>query len=190
MKKLLISVCALGFALCSNAQAVVDNAVIPVSVNINSIMRMNVVSGGNIEFSFNNIDQYTNGIANTDRYDTKFTVASSVDFQVKLSTESEYLLGADNTANQMGADLIGLLLENSGSVTPTSGYSAAYTNLATFGTAGNVLLKSKGGNSAANAYIINWSCGVEDEGAAATILESNLKPDRYSTNVFLVLSAQ
>ena len=51
---------------------------------LNSILRLNVTSGGNIEFTINNIDQYTAGIANGTRYDTKFTVASSVDFNVLM----------------------------------------------------------------------------------------------------------
>ena len=47
------------------AQAVQDNAVIPVSVTINSILRLNVTSGGNIQFVFNTMAQYNAGIAGT-----------------------------------------------------------------------------------------------------------------------------
>lgn len=197
MKKLLISVCALGFALCSNAQAVVDNAVIPVSVNINSIMRMNVVSGGNIEFSFNTIDQYTKGISNSPRYNTKFTVASSVDFKVSMYTEDANFLGADNSANIMGRDLVGYSVEPTGTakaatttvVTPNF-LTENWSDLSGASSVENVVVEAAGGDAAANAYTIHWSCGDTDEGAAQSVLSANLAPDRYSTNVFLVLAAQ
>ncbi|MCB9002091.1 MAG: hypothetical protein H6537_09000 [Bacteroidales bacterium] len=42
-------------------QAVNDQAIIPVSVTLNSILRLTVVSGGNIDFVVNTIDQYTSG---------------------------------------------------------------------------------------------------------------------------------
>ncbi len=187
MKKLLISVCALGFALCSNAQAVVDNAVIPVSVNINSIMRMNVVSGGNIEFAFNTIEQYTNGISNSPRYDTKFTVASSINFQVAMYTEDATLVGSDDAGNSMDPSLIGFEIESTGSVDPTECVDE-WTGLDNANSDSYYIVKAAGGDINANAYTIHWSCGDDEEGASGSILEANLSPDRYSTNIFLVLS--
>lgn len=193
MKKLLISVCALGFALCSNAQAIVDNAVIPVSVNINSIMRMNVVSGGNIEFSFNTINQYTNGIGNGSRYDTKFTVASSVDFKVLLYSEDDKFYGADDATHTMELGLVGFKVKYEGSATlDDSDYQKDWTNLSGKNSDATActLVKSNGGDIAANAFTINWSCGDVTEGASGSVLSANLAPDRYSTNIFLVLSEQ
>lgn len=189
MKKFLLSVCALGFALCSNAQAVVDNAVIPVSVNINSIMRMNVVSGGNIEFAFNTIDQYTNGISNSTRYDTKFTVASSIDFQVAMYTEDATLVGADDANNTMDPSLIGYKIESTGSADPDESVDD-WEGLDNASSDSHYIVKAAGGDISANAYTIHWSCGDEGEGASGSILEANLSPDRYSTNIFLVLSEQ
>lgn len=188
MKKMFLSVCALGLALGTYAQAVVDNAVIPVSVNINSIMRMNVVSGGNIEFSFNTIDQYTSGITNNARYDTKFTVASSVDFKVAMYTDDKSgIKGADNSAHVMDLGLIGYKVEKSGTVAPTSIQSDP-TNLSAAVSDQNFIVKAKGGDIKANAYTIHWSCGVTDAGATKTMLSANQAPDRYSTNIFLVLT--
>lgn len=196
MKKLLISVCALGFALCSNAQAVVDNAVIPVSVNINSIMRMNVVSGGNIEFSFNTIQQYTNGIANSPRYDTKFTVASSVDFEVLMYTEDKNneMLGADDASHKMPLKLVAYNITDDGNLDETkkatlNPIGGGWTTLESATNEENYIVKQVGGDISANAYTIHWSCGVDGQ-SDGTVLSANLAPDRYSTNIFLVLSAQ
>lgn len=192
MKKIFLSVCALGLALGTYAQAVVDNAVIPVSVNINSIMRMNVVSGGNIEFSFNTIDQYTNGIENSSRYDTKFTVASSVDFKVLLYSEDDKFYGADDANHTMELGLVGFKVTNEGSATlGDSDYQKDWTNLSGKNSDATActLVKSNGGDINANAYTINWSCGVSGQ-ATGSVLSANLAPDRYSTNIFLVLSEQ
>ena len=108
MKKITLSIIALFFAgQMSFAQAVSEHAIIPVSVTLNSILRLNVVTGGNIEFVVNTIDQYTNGISNSTQYTTNFTVASSTDFDVTLMAEDATLIGSDNSAHTMTLDNIG-----------------------------------------------------------------------------------
>ncbi|MFP4605983.1 MAG: hypothetical protein ACLFNJ_11450, partial [Bacteroidales bacterium] len=87
MKKLivLLLVVFFGVNLQSFSQAVDDRAVVPVSVTLNSILRLNVESGGNIEFNFNTLEQYENGISGIDQddqYSTKLTIASSVDWDL------------------------------------------------------------------------------------------------------------
>ena len=62
MRKLFYSLALLFLSQVSFGQAVNDQAIIPVSVTLNSILRLTVVSGGNIEFVVNTIDQYTGGI--------------------------------------------------------------------------------------------------------------------------------
>ncbi|MGD9995121.1 MAG: hypothetical protein AB7S69_17615 [Salinivirgaceae bacterium] len=126
MKKLTLSVLGIAFAIGLSAQAVVDNAVIPVSVSLNSILRLNVTSGGAIEFNVNSMNQYRYGIENTTRYTTVFTVASSVDFDVFMYAENDALYGtqmgtAENTFaatdNSMPLDLIGYTMVSTGSGT-------------------------------------------------------------------------
>lgn len=189
MKKIFLSVCALGLALGTYAQAIVDNAVIPVSVNINTIMRMNVVSGGNIEFSFNTIEQYTKGIENSDRYDTRFTVASSVDFKVEMYAEDASLKGSDDASNEMDLNLVTYKMEaNNSSAVADLVMSEDWKQLSE---AATEIVVAGGGDAVANDFTINWSCGdATNSGAAASVLSKSLAPDRYSTNVFLVLSKQ
>jgi hypothetical protein len=47
----------------SFAQAVRDRNVIPVAVNLNEVLRMTITNGGNIEFVFNTIDDYRDGLS-------------------------------------------------------------------------------------------------------------------------------
>ncbi|MGE4290259.1 MAG: hypothetical protein AB7E36_16385 [Salinivirgaceae bacterium] len=196
MKKLTLLFASLGIAFLSYAQPVADNAVIPVSVNLNSILRLNVTSGGNIEFTFSNINQYTNGLGNTDRYDTRFTVASSVDFNVTLSTEDATFIGADDPNNTMDLNFVAYEIVSDG-----TGVDATNWNL--IGTAGTVedlaqnpatpIVESIAGSGAGdvnqNAFIINWECGTADTGGG-DLLGASLPADRYTTNVYLVLSGQ
>ncbi|MCQ2376240.1 MAG: hypothetical protein MJ069_10145 [Salinivirgaceae bacterium] len=191
MRKLFLSVLALGFAAAVSAQSIVDNAIIPVSVNVNTIMRMNVTSGGNIEFAFNTINDYTNGIVNSSRYDTKFTVASSVKFDVTMVTEDANLVGSDNSSNTINLDLVGFKITNSGTATPST-FQENWTNLGAATGTGISIVQAEGGDASANVYTINWACGVPSQGAGTgnTMLAANAKPDRYSTNIFLTLTAQ
>lgn len=189
MKKFFLSVLALGFAATVSAQSIVDNAIIPVSVNVNTIMRMNVTSGGNIEFAFNTIKDYTDGIENSSRYDTKFTVASSVKFKVTMTTDDSKLMGSDNSTNQLDLGLVSFKVASNGGTAPTTS-QATYINLETAATTGISLVTAEGGDAAANAYTIHWSCGNTTNGASKTMLAANAKPDRYSTNIFLTLAAQ
>jgi len=193
MKKLSILLLSLGISILTYAQPVADNAVIPVSVNLNSILRLNVTSGGNIEFTFTNIDQYTNGLANTDRYDTHFTVASSVDFDVNLSTEDATFIGADNPANTMDLAFVAyeILDEGSGTASTNWNLPVGYQDLEQNPGAPIVesILGKGAGDVTQNAFIVNWECGTGNA-SAGSLLAASLPADRYTTNVYLVLSSQ
>lgn len=194
MKKISLLLLSISFAFVSYAQPVSDNAVIPVSVNLNSILRLNVTSGGNIEFTFTNIDQYTNGLENTDRYDTHFTVASSVDFDVVLSTEDATFIGADNPANTMDLDFVGYDIESNGSGAETTNWTFPAGLVTLQQNPALPIVSSVANNGAGdvnqNSFIINWECGTPATHGGVSILASSIPADRYTTNVYLVLSAQ
>ncbi len=191
MKKLSVLFVGMLLGMATIAQPVVDNAIIPVAVNLNSILRLNVTSGGNIEWTVNTIDQYENGIATGPRYQTDFTVASSVDFDIELYAEDNFLLGTDDVNNTMPLDNIGYNVTSTGSGSDGTqwdlpGTVAALTNsavpvvesISTFGA----------GDITQNAFQIQWEMGTSGTGMNAnSLLQQSLAPDRYSTNVFLVL---
>lgn len=181
----------------SLAQGVDDRAVIPVAVTLNSILRLNVTSGGNIEFNFNTLDDYQNGIPTSAAYQTKFNIASSVNWDVFMYSENAELIGTDDAtgANTMPLNNIGYYVSVDGSFSDLIFSSddpaepAALDN-----SAATVLVGYDGSNPNAgdinqNAFTINWSCGTTT-GANVnnqTILEQGISADRYATNVFLVL---
>ena len=186
------------FVNMASSQAVDDRAVIPVAVTLNSILRLNVTSGGNIEFNFNTLADYQNGIEASSAYQTHFNVASSVDWQVNMYSENATLIGTDIIAgsNTMPLNNIGYTVELATGATAANynipfnddgGSAGPLTNVpATF------IVRAAGDGNAGditdNAFIIHWRCGTQ-EGTMrqATILSQGFAADRYATNVFLVL---
>lgn len=183
------------------AQPVSDNAIIPMSVSLNSILRLNVVSGGNIEFVVNTISQYTAGVSNSAKYTTTFTVASSVDFRVGLRAEDATFIGTDLVGNTMPLDNIGYLINEDG-----TGADPANWDLEPFDGAEAVeplddtevfIVTSTGGAGAGdiakNKFLIKWELATAAlilvNTTAETLLAQSLAADRYSTNVWLTLSA-
>lgn len=201
MKKFLLSFFALGFTFIAYAQPVSDNATIPMAVTLNSILRLNVTTGGNIEFSINTLADYTNGIAISEGTTTRFNIASSVDFEVLVFSEGD-LVGTDLTGGSSGADMaIGNINYN----IIYEGAGLANTDYSFIGTIDGAdaalrqgLVDASGatadklaiydapaGDITQNAFAIGWDCGVA--GTGTSLLDQALAADRYSTNVFLVL---
>lgn len=204
MKKLLLLSMAIISVSFAKAQPVSDIAIIPVGVNLNSILRLQVISGGNIEFAVNTIAQYSSGIPNTAGTTTTFTVSSTVNFAVNLYAEG---------ANLIGTDLGGVLpVANIGYTMAETGTGADATNwnLNSVATT-NILASAKGassvivdgissiaaGNAAQNTFQIKWELATPNVlgaagglGAANTLLFQGKKADRYVINTFLDLDAK
>lgn len=182
MRKLLLGVAMLLLAQMGFGQAVQDNATIPVSVTLNAILRLTVTSGGNIQFVFNTMDQYENGIGNTAGTTTTFNVAASRDYTVSLQ--------AEETTGLQGVDLGGALPLN---VLQYEMISDLAANLVIAGvqplTAAQVDVVTDGqaGSAAANVFHVQWAAGT-----VTSILALDPQPvaDVYVTNVFLNLQTQ
>jgi hypothetical protein len=196
MKKLSFLIAGMLLLTTTSFSQVDDRAVIPVAVTLNSILRLNVVSGGNIEFNFNTLQDYTTGKAASAEYSTIFTVASSVDWNVYVYAEDSELIGTDDATggNVMELDNIGYRLTYDG-----SGASAADFLIPSFtstqpltNTASTILVgmeEPNAGDVNRNRFTINWRCGTTEAGMnPKTILEQSIAPDRYATNVFLILN--
>ena len=128
MKKNLMMIAALlFFGVAVFGQAVRDRNVIPVAVNLNQVLRMTITNGGNIEFVFNTIDEYKDGIsgdvatsgsanpaASEPMYQTDFTVASSTRWLIQYGSEYATFIGTDNPANTLALDNVGFTIVNNG----------------------------------------------------------------------------
>jgi hypothetical protein len=219
MKKVLIGL--IGIILLGQvvkAQPVSDNAVIPMGITVSSILRLNVVSGGNIEFVFGSLNDFANGLAG-DMYSTNFTVESSTDWGVNLYASSDFAGSAgtipvgvvdyavqDNTAVGGNAIVTSSIAVGSGKGTLcnlaslyTVTGSGTFVQLTNTAPAARLLEATGDGNdgpAAANNFYIRWRCGV---GPASTILpntsgaplinDTPAQVGRSSTNVLVTLEA-
>lgn len=211
-KTILASAIALIIAGSAIAQPVSDRAVIPIGVTLEQILRLHVIDGGNVEFVFNDLMDYTTGISNSPFYDTQIVIASSTDWQLHLGAEAATMEATDNPANSgiVLINNIGFVLAETGTYAlgPLANTQMAlpYLNSNTIangllvytGGAGDLLLIPgalfNGGNVLQNAFTLNWECGTFVAGGTSsmnltTILSQSYAPDRYTINAFLDIEA-
>ena len=216
-KSILAGAVALIIAGSAIAQPVSDRAVIPIGVTLVQILRIHVINGGNIEFVFNDINDYKVGIANggTTFYDSQVVIASSTDWDLHLGAEAALMVGTDNPANTLNINNVGFtstwtgtntcctaLTQVSGVTgnydTATSGGAACGLKVFTGGAADLLyqdagIAAGSGGDVLQNAFTLNWECGTLAAGTTAmnatSLLAQSPSPDRYVTNVFLDLTS-
>ena len=213
MKKLLLTIFVFGIISSGISQAVSDRNTVPVAVNLNRVLRMSVNTGGNIEFTFNTIDDYKNGLSgdaatstsanpatSNPMYLTTFTVAASTKWTLQYGAEEGTFIGVDNPASTLALNNVGFNLASTGThVFGTELVSAPTTNggviadLDVYPTA----LIADGANAAANAgdatdnaFTMTWRVGTSEGDMFATkLIEQSITPDRYVTNVLFNLVA-
>jgi len=210
MKKVILF--AIGAVLAQTAvyaQPVHDRGVIPVAVTLNRVMRLNITSGGNMEFVFNSIKEYENGLNSGGAsafYRTSFYVAASNDWNLVMGAEDATLLPTDHIAavagiptNSMALNNVGFNithvaggLANANYAIPAAGFPTTVAALAQYTGAAPLVITSAAapagdaGDAVDNSFQINWRAGTaEGTMSAVTILHANIFPDRYVTNVFM-----
>ena len=161
MKKLILSFLAFGIISSGISQAVSDRTTVPIAVNLNQVLRLNILNGGNIEFTFNTISQYESGINSAGGtvgnvagvpgplpaavagaggfYQTQFTVAASNNWEIHMGAEDATLIGTDNAANTLALDNIGYSIASTGNHEFNAGVG---------GVAGEVLISTPTANGA------------------------------------------
>ncbi len=158
------------------AQAVKDRQVIPIAVNLNQVLRMTITNGGNIEFVFNSIDDYrdglsadaaTSGSANPAAaegfYQTDFTVASSSRWLISYGSEQATFIGTDNPANTLALDNVGYAITNVGT------HTFEGTGLAQGTTGGTSLFSSPTDNANAVAALEAYPVNLIEDNDDATV---------------------
>lgn len=187
MKKVIIGFLSIIFiGQIAVAQPVSDHAVIPMAITVQSVLRLNVRSGGNIEFVFSNITTILSGIANTTAYNTTFDVASTLNWDVLMGTDAATLTSDEGAAIPL--DHINFYMSGGGiNVARTStpfpvANPALLTNVTTPILEWVGGLNTNVGNAAANTFIINWAAGIAPSPAM-----TGTAPGRYTVNVYLSL---
>ena len=144
MKKIILPIflfCLLFSNLKTNAQAVRDRGIIPVAVNLNLVLRLEIVDGGNIEFVFNTINDYQigmgargltagtganaaiarvgTGVGTTSAsaqqfYRTRFQVSASRRWVLNYGAENQTFIGTDLATNTLDLNNVGITMTAAG----------------------------------------------------------------------------
>jgi hypothetical protein len=189
MKKVILTTVAVFLIVAAGfGQAIRDRNVIPVAVNLNQVLRMTITNGGNIEFVFNTIDEYKNGIDGSASafYQTNFTVSSSTKWKLTYGAEDATFIGTDNPANTLALDNVGLGIgENGAHGFEAAGNAKNTTDAELFSTpTDNASLVTalqaypvdliedndrpgfaNGGDAGDNDFTLTWYCGTSEAGA-------------------------
>jgi hypothetical protein len=176
----------------SFSQAIKDRQVIPVAVNLNQVLRMTIINGGNIEFVFNSIDDYEFGLSGAagnpgdNFYITDFTVASSTRWELTYGSEQATFIGTDDPGNTLALNNVGYTLASTGNhafdVALAGNPAAELWSAPTLGgtvVAGlapyplvlitdNTVAAANAGAGDDNAFQIVWRCGTAEDDATAT----------------------
>jgi hypothetical protein len=209
MKKSIYASClCMLMATAAMAQPVSDRAVIPVAITLNQILRLHVTDGGNIEFVFNTIDDYKNGISNSTFYTTNVVLAASANWRIDFGAEDATMTGTDDPTNTLLINNVGFLIDWNGTNTccaagsevvtgaPHLNSTATANGLALFPqillTWGAVAASTNAGDILENNFEIEWQAGTAAAGGTTAMNATNLlvqspDPDRYVVNVLLDL---
>lgn len=184
MKKLFLIIVLAVLGITAKAQAVSDMAVIPIGVTLNSIARLTVTSGGNIEFVVNTMEQYKSGVEATEATTTTFAVACSQKFAVTIQADNANMTPTtttQSTSNPMPCTVVEFL--PSASETDLLKINAI-TNLTN--TAQYIIGTATEGHAAGNFQEIKLAWSLARNGKDAYYL-SQFPSDRYVVNAFLKL---
>ena len=195
MKKLTISFLAVIFSLGTVfSQPISDMGIVPVGVTLNSILRLNITGGGNLEYSINTMAHYTGGIIAQAPYITTFTVASSVNFSVDLYADNADFTGVSTGAAMDIRNLGYTIAVPVGAGTDGTNWALIGGLQAVLGTAARIINGAgllSAGNITQNNFIVNWELStpavVGITAGLDNLLLQNLTSDRYVANVVLEL---
>jgi len=194
MKKLSISILAIIFSLgAAFSQPLSDLGIIPVGVTINSVFRLNITSGGNIEFVVNTVNQYTNGIEPSAAYETHFTVDASMNFDVELYADASDFVGVTGNTT-LALNSLGYLVSIPGTLDDdnlSNGTTLVVVTDSPEDIIESTVANPNRGDAAQNSFIIAWELATSALRAAVatspTLLSQNLTSDRYVVNVIIDL---
>ena len=184
-----------------SCQVVRDDEQIVANVNLTQILRLNISNGGNINFSFNSINDYKNGVGalssasgvgassnnSTAFFKTDFSVSSSTNWLLNFGADQATFIGTDNPANLLPLNNVGFTLIENGVYTTGAGNNLISTLTGDFSaTSVSALLAypqiliNKGaltnaGDVLDNNFTIFWQCGTASLQGLAPIAMNTIK---------------
>jgi hypothetical protein len=155
---------------------------------------INIVSGYSIEFVFDEINEYINGIQNAGQT-TFIRIGAIYDWKLQFKADQLMFYGSGDIAHQMELNNVGVVVNSIGTNMDDGSNIINYAKTAPVALESNdVTLLTKGtttnkGYGIENSFTLNWEMGTRNGNMNQTrMLDQMLSPDTYTLNIVLTLS--
>ncbi len=167
------------------AQPVSDMAVIPMGITVQSVMRLNITKGGNIEFVFKSAADVNAGLPSSGAYGTTYetsgTISASQNWDLNLTVDETDFITDNNSGTDLALNVVSLDVTTAAGGTPVLQNDVVLSSPLT-------LIDANGTNTLGDGitFSIQWACGVA---ALASNTIVGTAAGRYSANILLTLTA-
>ncbi|MDZ7743766.1 MAG: hypothetical protein U5Q03_19035 [Bacteroidota bacterium] len=155
---------------------------------------LNIVSGYSIQFNFNQMEHYKNGIMNGGQ-STFIRIGSVSDWTLSFHADQEIFYGEADPTNQMELNNVGVVVISSGTNQDDGSNIINYAKtepLALDDAQLTLLTKGSGSNKGygiKNAFTLNWEMGTRRGNMNnQSILDQMIASDTYTVTIILTLS--
>lgn len=155
---------------------------------------INIVSGYSIEFVFDEIDEYINGIGSAG-HSTFIRIGAIYDWKLQFKADQVMFYGTNDPAHQMELNNVGVVVTSIGTNQDDGSNlvnNAKYAPVALEST--DITLLTKGtltnkGYGIENSFTLDWEMGTRNGNMSQIrMLDQLIKPDTYTLNIILTLS--
>lgn len=155
---------------------------------------INIVSGYSIEFIFDEINEYKNGIGGAG-HSTFVRIGAITDWKLQFKADQLMFYGTDDPAHQMELNNVGVTVTSIGTNLDDGSNiinNAKYNPIAL--ESNDVTLLTRGsttnmGYGIENSFTLDWEMGTRNGNMNPTrMIDQNLAADDYIVNIILTLS--
>ncbi len=160
----------------------------------NPSLIINIISGYSVDFIFDEMSEYENGILNGGQ-STFIRIGAVMDWKLQFSADQSIFYGLNNSTNQMELNNVGLVILSTGSNQDDGSNIINYAKDAPIALeSSDVTILDKGsttnkGYGIRNAFTFNWEMGTKRGNMNnQSLLEQMIASDTYTVNIILTLS--
>jgi len=161
----------------------------------NPSLEINIVTGHSVQFIFDEIDEYKNGIVNGGQ-STFIRIGAISNWSLLFKADQTMFYGDVNPANQMELNNVGLMVISTGTNLDNGSNIVNYAkNLPLALSDTDVTLMTNGtlsnkGYGIKNAFTLNWEMGSQRGNMNnLSMLQQMINEDSYTINIILTLQA-
>jgi len=155
---------------------------------------INIVSGYSIEFVFDEIDEYINGIANAGQ-STFIRIGAIYDWKLQFKADEIMFYGTNDPGHQMELNNVGVMVTSIGTNQDDGSNLVNHAKYAPIALeSSDVTLLTKGtltnkGYGIENSFTLDWEMGTRNGNMNTTrMLDQLLEADAYTLTIILTLS--